>query len=234
MGPVITLIRLSPAPNHHNLSYLLIKSFFNTQCNLTLSPVHVWGLQGLSASFWGQTRGVGAPTLWYQLLQKWALSASCWSRWGSWLPLTGVGTASVPKNSYWEEPAWVKQARHAVPAAGTGHVPGARGVWRATVCILSKPGVHNYSWTRQQVGGAGPGMRYQVGGGSMLDKCVSAACLLVSIKLDQPVSRGPMGQVRRPAIWAGVLSGQRGRAGTWGIRKCMCLWTQIISCACLH
>lgn len=106
MGLVITLIRLSPAPNHHNLSYLLIKSFFNTQCNLTLSPVHVWGLQGLSASFWGQTRGVGAPALWYQLLQKWALSASCWSRWGSWLPLTGVGTASVPKNSYWEEPAW--------------------------------------------------------------------------------------------------------------------------------
>lgn len=61
---------LSPAPDHHCLSYLLIKFFFKSQCNLTLYPVCVWGLQGLSASYWSQTVAVGAPGLWYQLLER--------------------------------------------------------------------------------------------------------------------------------------------------------------------
>ena len=86
-------------------------------------------------------------------------------------------------------------------------------------CVIHQ---HTSSWTLQRVGGAGSGMRYQVVGGSVLDKYVSAVCLLVSIKLDQPASRGPMGQVRVSGIQAGVPGGQRGHAGTWQIHKYTC------------
>lgn len=54
--------------------------------------------------------------------------------------------------------------------------------------------------------------------GCLWDECVSAVCFVVSTKLDQLVSRGPVGWVRGPGMWGE----QRSQAGTRGIPECTC------------
>lgn len=55
--------------------------------------------------------------------------------------------------------------------------------------------------------------------GESVSACI---CLLVSPRLDQPVSRVPMGRVRGPGNWPGVWDRQRGHPSIRGIHWSVC------------
>lgn len=64
--------------------------------------------------------------------------------------------------------------------------------------------------------------------------CERCGCSLPNLELDQPASRGPVGWVRRPGIWAGVPGGQRGCDSAWEMHKraCACEPGESHMCAC--
>ena len=139
----------------------LINAFLTLSLrNLTLSCVYVCckdqvpatgetGVSGFDASYWSQTRDVGAPGLWYQLLEpvesqcsywsQWGHSASYWSQWGLGLQPPGQEQCVSPNHLRGE--TGVRQVRGSELVAGVGplvtaHMPDA-SCWEGQMPVSS-------------------------------------------------------------------------------------------------
>lgn len=188
----------------------------------------MWGFKGLSASYWSQARGVDNPGL-----------VSTTGETGVSVPATEVSGGLSCHSLGWEwrlsQKITIRRNQHEWSKWGAQCQHLEEALWQVLRqcddnCLqLLHTGYawvtqqHTSIWTNQQEGGSGSRVNYRVGGESMLDKYASTACLLVTIELDQPVMREPLGPVRGPGIWAGLPGRQKDHAGTYGTCECTCV-----------